>query len=70
MKKDGQNPEEKWPPVKGPSEPSEDNSGDKYLDKMSSETDLSLNFSDWFKMLPKALKWAFWNFNQEVLYCL
>ena len=35
---------------------------------MSSETDWSLNFSfDWFKMLPKVLKWIFKKFNQEVL---
>ena len=30
----GQNHEEKWPPVKGPSEPSEVDSEDKYFDKI------------------------------------
>ena len=34
MQKDDQNHEEKWPPVKGPSEPSEVDSGDKYFDKI------------------------------------
>ena len=34
---------------------------------MSSETDWSLNFFDWLKMLPKVLKCTFKNFNQEVL---
>ena len=38
---------------------------------MSSETDWSLNFSfDWFKMLPKVLKFTFKKFNREDLYCL
>ena len=34
---------------------------------MSSETDWSLNFFDWFKMLFKVLKCTFKKFNQEVL---
>ena len=34
---------------------------------MSSETDWSLNFFDWFKMLPKVLKCTFKILNQEVL---
>ena len=34
MKKDDQNREEKWPPLKEPSEPSEDDSRDKYFDKI------------------------------------
>ena len=34
---------------------------------MSSETDWSLNFFDWFKMLLKVLKWTLKNLNQEVL---
>ena len=34
---------------------------------MSSETDWSLNFSfDWFKMLPKVLKWILKKVNQKV----
>ena len=34
MQKDGQNREEKCPPVKEPSEPSEADSEDKYFDKI------------------------------------
>ena len=34
MRKDGQNFEEKWPPVKGPSKPSEVDSENKYFDKI------------------------------------
>ena len=34
MCKNGQNHEEKWPPLKGTSEPSEVDSGDKYFDKI------------------------------------
>ena len=34
---------------------------------MSSETDWSLNFFDWFKVVPKVLKFSFKNLSQEVL---